>query len=74
MDNVLVQISGEKRVILFPPSEVEYLYMQGDKSEVLEVDNPDYEKYPLFRHAKRYECNLLAGDCIFIPGSSFLSF
>lgn len=56
---------------MFPPSEVEYLYMKGDKSEVLEVDNPDLNKYPLFAKAKRYECELEAGDAIFIPGKSY---
>jgi tRNA wybutosine-synthesizing protein 5 len=67
MDNVLVQVSGTKRIILFPPSDVDFLYMKGDKSQVLEVDNPDLNKYPLFIKAKRYECTLQPGDAIFIP-------
>lgn len=67
MDNILIQISGKKKVVLFPPSEVDYLYMKGDKSQVLEVENPDYSKYPLFSHAKRYEAILETGDSIFIP-------
>lgn len=40
----------------------------GTKSEVLDVDNPDLEKYPLFVKAKRYQCFLEAGDVLFIPG------
>jgi len=40
----------------------------GTKSEVLDVDNPDLEKYPLFVKAKRYQCLLEAGDVLFIPG------
>lgn len=40
----------------------------GTKSEVLDVDNPNFEKYPLFVKAKRYECYLEAGDVLFIPG------
>ncbi|CAF0715070.1 unnamed protein product [Brachionus calyciflorus] len=67
MDNILIQVSGRKRIILFPPSDIEYLYMKGDKSLVLEVDNPDLEKYPLFTKASRYECELNPGDGIFIP-------
>lgn len=49
----------------------EYLFTEiflGTKSEVLDVDNPDMEKYPLFVKAKRYECVLEAGDVLFIPG------
>lgn len=71
MDNILIQINGKKKVILFPPSEVDYLYMKGDKSQVLDVENPDYSKYPLFSHAKRYECILETGDSIFIPCDLF---
>jgi hypothetical protein len=72
MDNILVQVSGSKRVILFPPSDVDCLYMKGDKSQVLEVDTPDLEKYPLFAKAKRYECILEPGDAVFIPCKSHL--
>lgn len=73
MDNVLIQVVGKKRVILFPPSDVEYLYMKGDKSQVLEIDNPDLEKYPLFSKARRYECELEPGDGLFIPGFEIIS-
>jgi hypothetical protein len=68
MDNVLVQVLGKKRVILFPPSEIDKLYMTGDKSLVTNVDDPDLEKFPLFSQATRYECELAPGDGIFIPG------
>lgn len=40
----------------------------GTKSEVLDIDNPDLAKYPLFSKARRYECSLKAGDVLFIPG------
>ena len=40
----------------------------GDKSEVLDIDNPDIEKYPLFPCADRYETELQPGDVLFIPG------
>ena len=39
-----------------------------DKSEVLDVDDPDEEKYPLFSKADRYEVELQPGDILFIPG------
>lgn len=40
----------------------------GSKSEVLNIDSPDLDKYPLFAKARRYECFLEAGDALFIPG------
>jgi tRNA wybutosine-synthesizing protein 5 len=68
MDNVLMQIRGEKRLALFSPSDIQYMYMDGDKSKIIDIDNPDLNNYPLFSKAKRYECKLYPGDFIFIPG------
>ncbi len=48
------------------------LLPEGDKSEVLDVDNPDPEKYPEFAKATRYECILNPGDILFIPGKTFV--
>ncbi len=36
-----MQVVGTKRVILFAPSDAELLYLKGDKSQVLDIDNPD---------------------------------
>ncbi|KGL79504.1 tRNA wybutosine-synthesizing protein 5, partial [Tinamus guttatus] len=71
MDNLLIQVTGKKRVVLYSPQDAPYLYLSGSKSEVLDVDNPDFEKYPLFLKAKRYECYLEAGDVLFIPALWF---
>ncbi|XP_030913110.1 tRNA wybutosine-synthesizing protein 5 isoform X2 [Geospiza fortis] len=71
MDNFLIQVTGRKRVVLYSPRDAPYLYLSGTKSEVLDVDNPDMEKYPLFVKAKRYECVLEAGDVLFIPALWF---
>ena len=35
---------------------------------MLDVDDPDKEKYPLFCKADRYEVELQPGDLLFIPG------
>lgn len=29
MDNILIQVVGRKKIILFKPSDLPYLYMQG---------------------------------------------
>ena len=68
MDNILIQVVGVKRVVLFSPDDVDYMYMCGDKSEIIDIDNPDYQKYPLYSKARKYECQLTPGDILFIPG------
>ncbi|XP_054277778.1 tRNA wybutosine-synthesizing protein 5-like [Macrosteles quadrilineatus] len=71
MDNLLIQVQGRKRVVLFKPSDVNYLYMDGDKSRVLDIDKPDLEKFPGFLKAQKYECILEPGDILFIPALWF---
>lgn len=73
MDNLLVQVCGEKKAVLFSPNDFEYLYIQGDKSLVLDVDQPDLKKFPLFGKATRYEATLSSGDVLFIPALWFHS-
>ena len=70
MDNILIQVVGVKRVVLFSPEDVDYMYMCGDKSEIIDIDNPDYQKYPLYAKARKYECQLTPGDILFIPGKN----
>lgn len=62
MDNALVQIAGTKRIILFPPSDADCLYLKGDKSQVLDIDDPDMARYPLFKNAHPFECTLEPGS------------
>lgn len=71
MDNILIQITGHKRVALFPPNDVLNMYMIGDKSEIIDIDNVDYDKYPKFRDVDWYECVLEPGDILFIPALWF---
>ncbi|XP_053134592.1 tRNA wybutosine-synthesizing protein 5 isoform X2 [Hemicordylus capensis] len=71
MDNFLIQVTGKKQVVLFSPRDAPYLYLSGTKSEVLDVDQPDLKKYPLFAKARRYQCHLEAGDILFIPALWF---
>lgn len=46
----------------------------GDKSEVLDIDSPDLERFPNFVKARRFECILEPGDLLFIPGNFQLPF
>ncbi|XP_065567028.1 tRNA wybutosine-synthesizing protein 5-like isoform X3 [Artemia franciscana] len=67
MDNMLIQVKGRKRVVLFNPQDTQNLYLNGDKSEIIDIDNPDYEKFPKFKNVMFYEGFLEPGDVIFIP-------
>jgi tRNA wybutosine-synthesizing protein 5 len=74
MDNILLQVKGSKRVALFPPESVPFLYLIGDKSQVVDIDAPNEQlanNYPLFLKATRYECILEEGDALFIPSLWF---
>lgn len=71
MDNLLIQVQGQKRVAFFSPNDALNMYLLGDKSQVLDIDNPDSELYPKFLLAQRYECIMEPGDIIFIPALWF---
>ncbi|XP_068602350.1 tRNA wybutosine-synthesizing protein 5 [Brachionichthys hirsutus] len=71
MDNLLAQVTGRKRVVLFSPQDALHLYLSGDKSEVLDIDSPDPKRFPDFAKAGRYECVLEPGDLLFIPALWF---
>lgn len=69
MDNVLCQVVGRKRVVLFPPTEHCNLYLQGSSSPVVDIDQPDLAKWPRFAAARlaAQEVILEPGDVLFIP-------
>ncbi|EKF31682.1 hypothetical protein MOQ_004479 [Trypanosoma cruzi marinkellei] len=73
LDNVLCQVVGKKRVVLFPPSEYNNLYMSGSSSAVLNIDAPDLGRFPRFADACRHaiEVVLEPGDMLFIPSLWF---
>jgi ribosomal protein L16 Arg81 hydroxylase len=58
----LAQIVGKKRCLLFSPADSAALY-DGD----VNVDAPDYDRFPLFHNATPYECTLEPGELLFIP-------
>ncbi len=71
MDNLYAQVVGRKRAVLWPPDQALNLYLDGDKSRVIDIDNADPEKFPLFSQATKYEVDLRPGDVLFIPSMWF---
>jgi hypothetical protein len=71
MSAFLAQLYGRKEVILFPAEDARYLYPTAANpliSSIRDFDNPDYETFPEFRHARQYRVVLEPGDLLFNPG------
>ena len=65
----ITQIIGEKEFILYPPNQTPYLYPDEELPNYSPVNiiNPDYDKFPLFKKAKAVKVILQPGETIFIP-------
>ncbi|WP_316820040.1 cupin-like domain-containing protein [Pedobacter gandavensis] len=67
----LIQLYGEKDVIIFPRDQEELMYPgKGgllESRSPIDISNPDYEKYPRFREATPTTITLKAGEVLYIP-------
>jgi Cupin-like domain len=69
-DLLLCHFGGTKRVYLFGPEQTKYLYrVPYSFSGVFEIDidNPDYQRFPALKHAKGVMAELKHGDTLYIP-------
>ncbi len=75
-DNVACVVAGRRRFTLFPPEQLENLYVgplertpSGQAISLVDLADPDFERFPRFERAleSAYSCELDAGDAIFIP-------
>ncbi len=69
MSNVfLTQFHGKKRVWLFSPNQSKLLYrLPFNVHSTVDVDNPDYKKYPGLKYVKGMSTVLEHGDTLFMP-------
>lgn len=66
--NVLCQIRGQKRVLLFPPADVNNLdFEPGASSSSLDVFAPDTAEAHSLSRTRPHEAILQPGDVLFIP-------
>lgn len=70
--NILCQIQGRRRIILFNPEQTKYMYPSSkfDNGSLLsKVDfwNPNLNRFPKFRKAKYIEMILNPGQMLYIP-------
>jgi hypothetical protein len=75
-DNIACVAHGRRRFMLFPPEQIENLYVgpleftpQGVPISLVNAHNPDLARYPRFEQAAAAAqvAELEAGDAIFIP-------
>ncbi len=71
-ENLLCQVRGRKRIVLFEPKQTALLYPFPAYSKIphmsqLNIDKPDIDKFPKFQKAKYMECLLEPGEMLFIP-------
>ena len=68
MANVLCQVRGNKRLLLYPPSDVLYLGIPpGTSSSIFSVFDSDRSSDELVTRAHPQEAILRPGDVLFIP-------
>ena len=65
---LMTQFIGRKRVVLIPP-EFETLFYKLPFSgfSMVDIENPDYDKFPGLKYVKGYEFIMEPGDAIFMP-------
>lgn len=70
-NNLLAQVFGQKYVRLYKKQETPFLYPHEDRllenTSQVDVENPDFEKFPSFAKARYFECVLEPGEMLFIP-------
>lgn len=75
-ENLICVAAGKRRVTLFPPEQVENLYIgplhhtpAGQPISLVDFANPDFEKFPKFATAIEHALvvDLLPGDALYIP-------
>ena len=64
---ILAQIRGRKLVKLISPFFLDYLYNTYACFSDVDLDQIDYERFPLMKHVEILSMTLEAGECLFIP-------
>lgn len=75
-DNIACVVAGTRRFTLFPPNQLENLYVgpldyapAGQAISMVDLHDPDLDKYPKFRTALQHAqvAEMQPGDALFIP-------
>lgn len=63
----LTQVRGRKRVRLIPSWQVHRVYPEHGVWSQVELESPDYERFPLFEKTDVYDVTIEPGETLFIP-------
>ncbi|WP_412972684.1 cupin-like domain-containing protein [Glaciecola sp. MF2-115] len=75
-DNIACVVAGKRRFTLFPPEQIENLYVgpldftpAGQSASLVDFHKPDYARFPKFKEALKHAfvAELEPGDAIYIP-------
>lgn len=69
-DNLHIHFEGNKRVVLFGPDQSTHLYkvpFSIHNIDKIDMDNPDFERYPALKRVKGYEVYMKHGDALYMP-------
>lgn len=69
-DNLHIHFEGRKKVVLFGPEQSKYLYkvpFSIHNIDKIDMDHPDFEKYPALRYARGQVAYLEHGDALYMP-------
>ena len=69
-DSLHFHFDGHKHVTLFSPEQTKYLYRipySIHNLESIDMDNPDFEKYPALQYAEGTTAEMEHGDALFMP-------
>ena len=76
MDNIACVCAGKRRFTLFPPDQLENLYVgpidftpAGQSVSLVDLDDPDLDRFPRFATALEHaqSAELYPGDAIYVP-------
>jgi ribosomal protein L16 Arg81 hydroxylase len=67
LDIILTQVRGSKRIRLFAPEQKSFLYNSIGVFSDVDVEQPNFEKFPLYRYAEPIEFDLRPGEMLYLP-------
>jgi hypothetical protein len=66
-NNFMAQVQGHKLIRMIPPSRLPEIYNHLHCYSAVDLNNPDYERFPLFAGIRTIDVLLAPGEILFLP-------